>query len=61
MCSGVEYVKVVLRGGRVVGALLVGNTDLEEALETLLLNALDVTDFGDALLDPTLAIDDFFD
>jgi hypothetical protein len=40
---GVEYAKVVLLGGRVVGALLVGETDLEETMENLALNRLPVT------------------
>ena len=33
---------VVLLHGRVVGALLVGDTDLEETMEHLILNRLDV-------------------
>jgi NAD(P)H-nitrite reductase large subunit len=39
---GQEYIKVVLVDGRVVGALLVGETDLEETMENLILNRLDV-------------------
>ena len=58
---GVEYVKVVLQGGRLVGALLVGDTDLEETFENLILNQIDLTPFKDNLLEPGIDIDDFFD
>jgi len=57
----VEYVKVVLQGGRLVGALLVGDTDLEETFENLILNQIDLTPFKDNLLEPGIDIDDFFD
>lgn len=57
----VEYVKVVVHGGRVVGALLVGDTGLEETLENLILNRTDVSGLGAALLDPALDLDDYFD
>jgi NADPH-dependent 2,4-dienoyl-CoA reductase/sulfur reductase-like enzyme len=39
---GSEYCKVVLLHGRVVGALLIGDTDLEETMEHLIMNRLDV-------------------
>jgi NAD(P)H-nitrite reductase large subunit len=29
LCIGMEYVKVVLQKGRMVGAVLIGDTDLE--------------------------------
>lgn len=58
---GVEYVKCVLSGGRLVGALLLGETGLEETFENLIANAVDVAPFADRLLDPELDIDDFFD
>lgn len=58
---GVEYVKVVLRGGRVVGALLVGDTDLEETFENLILSGIDVSGLGFDLLDPDVDLEDFFD
>lgn len=58
---GEEFVKVVLVGGRVVGALLVGDTDLEETMENLILNGLDVSVLGDELLDPAIDLEDYFD
>jgi hypothetical protein len=61
---GVEFIQVVVVGGRVVGALLLGDTDLEETMENLILNKLDVRGpDGNAmdLLDPQVDLEDFFD
>lgn len=58
---GKEYVKVVIFGGKVVGALLMGDTGLEEVFENLILNRLDVSHLGVDLLDPTLDLEDYFD
>jgi small subunit ribosomal protein S18b len=59
--SDVEYVKVVMKDGRMHGALLIGETDMEETFENLILNQMDLTPFKDNLLDPEIDIDDFFD
>lgn len=59
--KNVEYVKVVLKEGRLEGAILIGETDLEETFENLILNQTDLTPFKDHLLDPNIDIDDFFD
>ena len=59
--SGVEYIKLVLSEGCVQGAVLIGETDLEETIENLILNQLDVTPYKDHLLDPNIDIEDFFD
>ena len=56
-----EYVKVVLNDGYMVGALLLGETDLEETFENLILNHMDLSRFSDSLLDPDVDIEDFFD
>jgi Rubredoxin NAD+ reductase C-terminal domain len=58
---GKEYVKVVIFCGKVVGALLMGDTGLEEVFENLILNRLDVSRLGVDLLDPTLDLEDYFD
>ena len=58
---GVEYIKLVLRGGKVVGALLIGETDLEETFENLILNRVDVSHLGSQLLDPEHDLEDYFD
>ncbi|KAM9311393.1 pyridine nucleotide-disulfide oxidoreductase domain-containing protein 1 [Gastrophryne carolinensis] len=59
--KGLEYVKVVMRGGRMVGALLIGDTDLEETFENLMLNQMDLSAYGADLLDPRVDIEDYFD
>lgn len=56
-----EYVKLVVSEGRIHGAVLIGETDLEETIENLILNQLDVTLYKDQLLDPNIDIEDFFD
>lgn len=59
--KGKEYVKTVMQAGRMQGALLIGETDLEETFENLILNQMDLSDFGVDLLDPNIDIEDFFD
>jgi len=59
--NGQEYIKLVLKNGRVVGAMLIGDTDLEEMCENLILNQIDVTNLMDDLLDPNIDIEDYFD
>ncbi|OCT87974.1 pyridine nucleotide-disulfide oxidoreductase domain-containing protein 1 [Xenopus laevis] len=58
---GHEYVKLVMQGGRMVGALLIGDTDLEETFENLILNQTDLSSYGERLLDPNIDIEDYFD
>uniref|UniRef100_UPI00358F0E13 pyridine nucleotide-disulfide oxidoreductase domain-containing protein 1 n=1 Tax=Myxine glutinosa TaxID=7769 RepID=UPI00358F0E13 len=58
---GVEYVKLVMQCGRVVGALFVGDTDLEETFENLILNQMDLSAYGEGLLNPCVDIEDYFD
>ena len=59
--AGVEYVKVIVLAGRVVGAMLIGETGLEEVMENLILNRFDVSSLGVGLLDPEIDIEDYFD
>ena len=56
-----EYVKAVMQRGRMQGAVLIGETDLEETFENLILNQMDLSSFGEDLLDPDVDIEDFFD
>lgn len=53
--------QVVLHGGRMVGAVLIGETDLEETFENLILNQMDLTPYGEDLLNPNIDIEDYFD
>ncbi|KAG7456196.1 hypothetical protein MATL_G00249190 [Megalops atlanticus] len=59
--KGQEYVKVVLREGRMMGAVLIGDTDLEETFENLILNQMDLSAYGEELLNPNIDIEDYFD
>ena len=47
--------------GRIRGAMLVGDTDLEETFENLILNQLNVGALGLDLLDPAIDLEDYFD
>ena len=58
---GVEYIKAVMVNGRMQGAILIGETDLEETFENLILNQMDLSALGDGLLDPNVDIEDYFD
>lgn len=59
--KGLEYVKLILVDGRMQGAVLIGETDLEEMCENLILNQLDLTMYGEDLLNPDIDIEDYFD
>ncbi|KAM9638950.1 pyridine nucleotide-disulfide oxidoreductase domain-containing protein 1 isoform 3-T3 [Morphnus guianensis] len=59
--KGQEYVKVVMQNGRMMGAVLIGETDLEETFENLILNQMDLSAYGEDLLNPDIDIEDYFD
>ena len=75
---------MILQNGRMVGAILIGETDLEvrectpppppppphththththkETFENLILNGMDLSRYGESLLDPDIDIEDYFD
>lgn len=56
-----HFIKLVVRRGRIIGAMLIGDTDMEEVFENLILNQLDVSALGPALLDPDIDLADYFD
>lgn len=58
---GSTFVRVVLLRGRMQGAVLIGDTDLEETFENLILDGLDLSGYGPALLDPDIELDHVFD
>lgn len=47
--------------GKMQGAILIGETDLEETFENLILNQMDLSSYGEDLLDPSVDIEDYFD
>ncbi|KAJ8680906.1 hypothetical protein QAD02_016693 [Eretmocerus hayati] len=59
--KGKEYVKLILHEGKMQGAVLIGETDLEEMCENLILNQLDLSMYGEDLLNPDIDIEDYFD
>jgi pyridine nucleotide-disulfide oxidoreductase domain-containing protein 1 len=58
---GEEYIRVTTKDGRVHGCVFIGDTELEETFENLLLNQIDVSAYGESLLDPNIDIADYFD
>ncbi|XP_068157122.1 pyridine nucleotide-disulfide oxidoreductase domain-containing protein 1 [Drosophila tropicalis] len=56
-----EYIKFVMQNNRLRGAILVGNTDLAETCENLILNGIDLEPYGDDILNPDIDIEDYFD
>lgn len=59
--KGVEFIKFVLQNNRLQGAILIGDTDLAETCENLILNQLDLSPYGDDILNPDIDIEDYFD
>lgn len=58
---GLEFIKFILKNGKLQGAILIGETGLEETCENLILNQIDLTPFGDDILNPDIDIEDYFD
>lgn len=56
-----ELIKVILQNGTMKGAVLIGETDFEETFEQLIYNQLDLSRFGEHLLDEVIDLEDFFD
>lgn len=55
------FIKVILQAGRMRGAILIGETDFEETFESLIYNQIDLTRFGDDLLENVVDLEDYFD
>lgn len=58
---GRNFVRVLLKNGKIKGAICIGETGLEETLENLIMDGIDVSSFGPDLLDPDCGLDDIFD
>ncbi len=59
--QGRTFVRILLLRGKVQGAVLIGETDMEETMENLILDGLDVGGYGPDLLDPEIELDHIFD
>ena len=58
---GSEYIKLILYNGFIIGAILIGETDLEETIENIILSKMNVSCYGINILEPGFEIDDYFD
>ena len=56
-----EFIKLVIKNGRAVGAVLIGETELEETFENLILNKTDLTCYGDDFLKFNVDLEAMFD
>lgn len=56
-----KFIRVVLYKGRMYGAVLIGETDLEDTYENLILSGLNVEEMKEALVSPEMGMDDYFD
>mmetsp|Transcript_7925 Transcript_7925/g.20306 ORF Transcript_7925/g.20306 Transcript_7925/m.20306 type:complete len:487 (-) Transcript_7925:79-1539(-) len=59
--TGDTFVRVLLLRGRLRGAVLVGDTELEEVLENLIMSGIDLSPYGPDILDPEVDLADYFD
>ena len=59
--EGSTFVRVLLLRGRLQGAVLIGDTGLEETFENLILDGLDLSQYGPDLVDPEAELDHVFD
>lgn len=55
------FVRVLLLRSKLMGAVLIGNTDYEEVFENLILDGLDLSSFGPDLLSSDIDLDQMFD
>ena len=56
-----KFVRVLLLCGKMIGAVLIGETEMEEAFQNLILDGLDISSLGADILDPDCEIDHVFD
>eukprot|EP01025_Chloroclados_australasicus_P019666 TRINITY_DN2073_c1_g1_i2.p1 TRINITY_DN2073_c1_g1~~TRINITY_DN2073_c1_g1_i2.p1 ORF type:complete len:516 (+),score=81.64 TRINITY_DN2073_c1_g1_i2:225-1550(+) len=56
-----SFVRVLMVNGKMQGAVLIGDTDLEETFENLILDRLDLSAYGPGILDPDVEVDHYFD
>ena len=56
-----EYIKVLVKNNQVHGAVLIGEVDLAETIENLILNQTDVSAIEDDLLNPHFDLEDYYD
>lgn len=58
---GDEYIKLVSDNEKIHGALLVGESDLAEAAENIILDQFDVSSYGETILEPEFDLSEYYD
>lgn len=58
---GDEYIKLICDDKKIHGALLIGETDLAEAAENLILNQFDVSTYEETILEPEFDLAEYYD
>jgi len=58
---GVEFIRVLVKNHRMVGATLIGDVDLAETFENLLMNQINIASIEDELLREDVDLEDYFD
>lgn len=56
-----QYIKVIIKDNKIKGCILIGDTDLEETFENLIINQLDISEIKESLLDNTIDLEEYFD
>ncbi|KAI0986290.1 hypothetical protein GJ496_000082, partial [Pomphorhynchus laevis] len=60
--EGLEFIKLVIVDGKIRGAVIIGDLEMAETIENLMLSRIDVSPYGDDLLDSELVdLVDYFD
>ncbi|KAK9837906.1 hypothetical protein WJX74_007489 [Apatococcus lobatus] len=56
-----SFARVLLLRGRLQGAVLIGETELEETFENLILDGIDLSRYGPDFMDPEIDLQEVFD
>ena len=59
--ANATFVRVLLLRSRLMGAVLIGDTNYEEVFENLILDGLDLSCYGPDLLSADMDLDQMFD
>ena len=62
LASDVRYIKLYLSSAsNLQGAVLIGETELEETFENLILDGIDLSQYGPEFMDPEIDLQEVFD
>jgi len=60
-CDENAYVKVLVKNKTIHGTVLIGDTDLSETFQNLILNQTDISEVEEDLLNPLFDLEDYYD